>query len=376
MDPHVARECPRPVAGVDRQSGDRLARHLERRQAGLLRLGLDCRRRHVGRADDLLELEAVADCAPSVDAHDDCCDAERDEDCRGDDSTDFENLAHLNAPFRRGRACQFRALTSCGWSFAAGRSRGIGACTEARCGFPAGGISALELFVLAGAHASDHVAPALLRPRERHAPDVDAGEDRDDEHPHERGSGDRQRIVSMRALVAAEREAVQVDLDALGNVDVDRAEDADGEDRDTSPSNVAWRRSRSMLPRPTRQPTRRRRRSLPSRSLEPRSASTKRVGRRRDVTGACPTGRSRASSSSSSFVRARYAADMRSVNSSSVNRPCAACSRKSTTARSRSASEARRAGTSLMPAIVAQWPQPMGVAWKTQAGSPRCMQST
>ena len=43
----------------------------------------------------------------SVDAHDDCGDAERDEDCRGDDSTDFENLAHLNAPFRRGRACRF-----------------------------------------------------------------------------------------------------------------------------------------------------------------------------------------------------------------------------------------------------------------------------
>src|SRR5260221_7805976 len=37
---------------------------------------------------------------------------------------------------------------------------------------------------------------------------------------------------------------------------------------------------------------------------------------------------------------------MRSVNSSSVSRPTAACSRRSATVRSRSASEARRAGNS------------------------------
>jgi len=86
--------------------------------------------------------------------------------------------------------------------------------------------------VPAGAHALNHVAPALLRPRDRYAPDIDTGEDRDDEHPHERRSDNRQRIVSVRALVASEREPVQVDLDAFGKVDVDCAENTDGEDRD------------------------------------------------------------------------------------------------------------------------------------------------
>ena len=106
-----------------------------------------------------------------------------------------------------------------------------------------------------------------------------------------------------------------------------------------------------MLPNPIRQPTSRRTRIRPWRLLEPNSDNTRRVGRRREPPpAACGEGRSRLSSSRSSFVRARYAADIRSVNSSSVSRPSARCSRRSATVRSRSASEALSAGVSLIPA--------------------------
>src|SRR5260370_21968737 len=84
--------------------------------------------------------------------------------------------------------------------------------------------SGLELLVLAGADAADHVAPALLRPGERHAPDIDAGEDREGEDADERRSGNRQRIVAAHLPVTAEREAAQVDLDAFRDVDVDRTQ--------------------------------------------------------------------------------------------------------------------------------------------------------
>jgi uncharacterized protein YqjF (DUF2071 family) len=66
----------------------------------------------------------------------------------------------------------------------------------------------LELAVRAGPDAADHLAPRLLRPRRRYAPDVDAGEQRDGDDAHERRPGPRRRIVPARTLVAAEREPV------------------------------------------------------------------------------------------------------------------------------------------------------------------------
>jgi uncharacterized protein len=66
----------------------------------------------------------------------------------------------------------------------------------------------LELPVRARADAADHFTPGLLRPGERHAPDVDAGEDRDREDAHERRARPRHRVVPTRALVPAEREPV------------------------------------------------------------------------------------------------------------------------------------------------------------------------
>ena len=113
VNPHVARERPRAGARVDL-----LARHVDRRQLDacrqtrLLGLRLDGGRRHVGRAHDLLELEAVTYGAPTVDTHDDCCDAECHEDCRGDDASDFEHLAHLELLPSRPRLL-VRALDLC-----------------------------------------------------------------------------------------------------------------------------------------------------------------------------------------------------------------------------------------------------------------------
>lgn len=66
----------------------------------------------------------------------------------------------------------------------------------------------LELPVRARADAADDLAPRLLRPGQRHAPDVDSGEERDGEDAHERRARTRRRVVPPRALVSAERESV------------------------------------------------------------------------------------------------------------------------------------------------------------------------
>src|SRR5712691_1022594 len=79
--------------------------------------------------------------------------------------------------------------------------------------------SRVELLVRAGANAADHLAPGFLRPRDRYAPDVDAGKDRDGPDAHERRARMWRRVVPARSLVASEREAVQVDLHALRNVE-------------------------------------------------------------------------------------------------------------------------------------------------------------
>jgi len=66
----------------------------------------------------------------------------------------------------------------------------------------------LELSVRARADAANYVAPRLLRPRERNAPDVDAGEERDGEHTYERRTRSRRGIVPARTFVSAQREPV------------------------------------------------------------------------------------------------------------------------------------------------------------------------
>ena len=113
VDPHVAGECACLVPAVDRLSGDRKGReadvgHVEPR---LLGLGLDCGRGHVGRADDLLLLEAVLDGRVSVDAHDDRCDSKSDQHGGGDHPSNLENLPHdFLLPSRRG--CLFASTFS------------------------------------------------------------------------------------------------------------------------------------------------------------------------------------------------------------------------------------------------------------------------
>ena len=78
VDPHVAREVTGPLAGVDRLAGDVGRRQLDAgRKACLLRLRRDGGCVHVGRADDLLQREAVVDRVAAVDAHGDRDDAER-----------------------------------------------------------------------------------------------------------------------------------------------------------------------------------------------------------------------------------------------------------------------------------------------------------
>ena len=69
-------------------------------EAGLLHRRRDVRRVHVGRADDLLALELVADRAARVDAHDQGTDAERDHEGAGEDAADLENFTtcHLLLP--------------------------------------------------------------------------------------------------------------------------------------------------------------------------------------------------------------------------------------------------------------------------------------
>jgi hypothetical protein len=57
-------------------------------------LFLDRGRSHVGRPDDLLELEAVLDGAAPVDAEGERADAEGDQHDRCDEPADFECLAH------------------------------------------------------------------------------------------------------------------------------------------------------------------------------------------------------------------------------------------------------------------------------------------
>ena len=111
VDAHVLREAACLAAGVDELAGDRAGRRLDRRGRhlhagrvqlreqlvlrGLVRLdlGRDRRRGHVGRARDLLLLEAVADRRVPVDTHHDRRDTESDQDGGGDNATDLEQLA-------------------------------------------------------------------------------------------------------------------------------------------------------------------------------------------------------------------------------------------------------------------------------------------
>ena len=91
MDPHVAREVTGALAGVDRLAGQIGRRQLDAcREAGLLGLRCNPCLGHVGGTDDLLQLEAVANRVPAVDAHDDRGDAEDDQDGRGDDASNLE----------------------------------------------------------------------------------------------------------------------------------------------------------------------------------------------------------------------------------------------------------------------------------------------
>ncbi len=114
-----------------------VGRAIECRQAGLLRLGGDRRRRHVGRADDLLELQAVADGAAAVDAHHDGGDAEGNQDCRGDEPADLEELTHFRL-LPQGR-CRLRAVDrfDLSRSLGDGRPNLIVARAETDFGFPA-----------------------------------------------------------------------------------------------------------------------------------------------------------------------------------------------------------------------------------------------
>src|SRR5256885_4342390 len=90
----------------------------------------------------------------------------------------------------------------------------------------------LELLVPPGADAADHLALCLLRPRDRHTPDVDAGAERESEDAYERRPRMREWIVAARVLVARQGEAVPIDLDALGDGDLDGAEHPKRNDRD------------------------------------------------------------------------------------------------------------------------------------------------
>ena len=161
--------------------------------------------------------------------------------------------------------------------------------------------------MLALADAADDVAELAARPRGRDAPDVDAREERQREHAHERRARLRDEIVAVCALVAEDREAVRVDLDALGHVDVDRAEHAEHEDRDR----VALERRLAQVEvdvaehRQADDAPARANAAVALRRAEQREM-THRVGRRRDALAVAGTsGRSRASSSSSFRVTAR-----------------------------------------------------------------------
>src|SRR3954452_7663182 len=91
VDPHVGREVTSPLAGVDRLAGNVGRRQLDaRREARLLRLRRDRGLVHVGRTDNLLQLQAVVDSAAPVDAHHDRGDAKPDQQGRCDDPADLE----------------------------------------------------------------------------------------------------------------------------------------------------------------------------------------------------------------------------------------------------------------------------------------------
>ena len=207
------------------------------------------------------------------------------------------------------------------------------------------GRSCAQLLVPPGLDPVDHVADRPLEPRERHAPDVDPGEEREGVDAHERRARARRRVGPALALMAEERRA------RAGRPRCPRARRRRSRPSrrsaitvTTSDSSVASRRSRSTFPHPVRHTTRRPMRSRPSRSVEPKSEKTNLVGLRRDGgSGATATGRSRVSASSSSRVVASYAVSIRSVNSSSVNRPSATCSRSTATVWSRSSDVGRHA---------------------------------
>ena len=63
------------------------------------------------------------------------------------------------------------------------------------------GRSSSELPMLSRADAAYHLSPRLVHPRDRHAPDVDAGKERHGEDAHERRARLRSRIAAPRPLV-------------------------------------------------------------------------------------------------------------------------------------------------------------------------------
>ena len=96
VDPHVLGEVAGEGARRDRLAGDVRRRQLDRGgQARRLGLGRDPGLGHVGRADDLLCLEAVADRVAAVDAQCDGDGAEQDQHDRCNDASDLQVLAHL-----------------------------------------------------------------------------------------------------------------------------------------------------------------------------------------------------------------------------------------------------------------------------------------
>ena len=95
VDAHVRGEAPGAVAVVHRLVRDGAGREVDARvEAGLGRGLVDAGRRHVGRAGDLLLREVVVDRAAAVEAGGDRSDAEGDEHDGGEDSAQFQDLAH------------------------------------------------------------------------------------------------------------------------------------------------------------------------------------------------------------------------------------------------------------------------------------------
>jgi hypothetical protein len=100
VNAHVLGEAARVAAVLDRLIGDGACRGGDVLQTGLRHGDLDRRRVHVGRADDLLRGDLVADGVLGVDAHHERANTERDHERAGDDSADLENSAtcHLLVP--------------------------------------------------------------------------------------------------------------------------------------------------------------------------------------------------------------------------------------------------------------------------------------